>query len=158
MKKRICLLAFCVFLILTLTGCISEKNRDKVISILEKNDVIKDDWTFLGDRGLDSSPIPDIYAYEYYYQDSNDKYYLIRIYSGVQKKDEHELYYPISVFNYAEAYEGIEYYRDDNDELQTRPATMYRETDNSICDKYRVYRRNVLFWDKFTLKMEENEE
>lgn len=112
-----------------LTACVTEKTRDTIISKLESNDIIQNDWEYLDYDVQDASPIPDIYRYNYYYEDSDDIIYQVAIEGSVSKNDEHDLYYPVTVYNNLEAYETEETYTDSKtDTTKTRTVTKYKET------------------------------
>lgn len=152
MKRTIIPAITLILMSICLTACVTEKTRSTILSKLESNDIIQDDWEYLDYDVQDASPIPDIFRYNYYYEDADDIIYKVAIEGSVSKNDEHDLYYPVTVYNNLEAYETEETYTDSKtDTTKTRTVTKYKETDTSTSVRYRAYKHEFLFfftiWD-----------
>lgn len=84
MKKIIHMLKTGIITLLIMcmiSGCISSKGRDDIVSVLADDGIIHDDWTEIGSRVRDASPIPAITSYDYYYMDNDGMIYEVSIYA-----------------------------------------------------------------------------
>lgn len=156
MKKKILTMVLSGLLLLGLTGCVTEKNRERILTELQEYGAIQEDWKRIGYHALDASPIPDVYAYQYYFTDADNVIYEVEMRGSVGENEEHDLYYPVSLSDHMEAYEEEDLYRESGEEkLQTRMVTRYRETDASVCTNYRVYRHKAWFFTFWKVEEEE---
>ena len=76
--KRQIILMMIMALVLSLTGCLSDREKDNIISTLEKENIINSNDKLVYSWVDDASPIPAIDNYNYYYLGDNG-YYLISV-------------------------------------------------------------------------------
>lgn len=67
-----------VFLCILLTGCVSEKERNKILGELETSGIVKDSWVLIDSWSVSAAPVPGVSAYMYQYS-TKDCDYCIRI-------------------------------------------------------------------------------
>ncbi len=158
MKRKIFVILAVLVALAGLTGCVSEKNRKIIIRKLTEHEIIENDWEYIGYEAKDSSPIPDIGRYNYYYMDDEGIVHEVGIQNLVQKNEEHGSYYPIFVSDYMEGHEEeVRYLDPDYEEMQTKMVTKYDVTEQTTVDHYRVAKHEILFLDFWTVDEDERD-
>lgn len=67
-----------VLICLLLVGCVSEKERNKILSELKASGIVKDSWVLTKSWSVSAAPVPGVSAYMYQYA-TEDCDYCIRI-------------------------------------------------------------------------------
>ena len=123
MRRRISVFLLLVILACSLTGCVTEKTREDIISCLEKEGIIEDDWAFEELIVHDASPIPDISSYNYIYTDDDEVYAVC-----IQGKNSDEEY-PVFIMEDVEIEES-EWVRDDGETVIDKNVVDFEITES----------------------------
>lgn len=149
MKKSLVILSV-LTLCVGLTGCVSERNRNNMLELLQDKDVISADWEYISMKSFSASPVPDITSYVYTYSDGED-YYNVEIHNQVVSDDGNDYYWPVSVSDKVLRAET----HDVTVSGDTITKVSYTPSEESVTLNYQVRVHHVLFWKWYTLKYEE---
>ena len=115
-----------------MTGCVSSQDRNSVISALQKENIIKEEWEQRGYIAKDASPIPTISSYDYYYTDDNGEIYEVSIRPNMQENSDGKKNCYVYVTDSIEIYDMEKVERNnDTDELKYIISDGYRHTAES---------------------------
>ena len=134
-------------LILTvfLTGCVSTKTRNSILSSLERKNYIEESWTLTDSFVVDASPVPDILYYGYVYEDSSHRLNEITIRN--QNSDEA---YPVTIYYDVQKNITENPYYDETSESQEEYVTEY-DTDSCKFTELNAVPKKVLFYERMTI-------
>ena len=119
MNKKTIYIFLMLFLLFSLSGCVSVSNREKIIKELKNENYIKSNWSFVElNYALSNSILFDVGGYEYIYKDNEDILYSVSIPNELDDESYITIYskvYKTEITNPYETKEKILVYQQEKD-------------------------------------------